>query len=272
VPAHAALRTLPASLPCTPSRPFPRVAPRQRAALRNFAALALLLTLAGQGPFQIQTTYLPLPVAGQRYRLQLRASGGTPPYRWKLLRPLPGGLRMDEAGLITGLAEHGGPPLPDVLVEVEDSAHPPLAETRLLPFSEGGPLAVRWTEPPAVAAGELRGGVQVANHSPVAVTLTVIVVAVNEVGKAFALRYDHEELKTQAATPALHFEVAMPPGEYVVHVDAVGEAPQSGAIYRDRLEQGPLTVPGGGNSTPDSGLSRWSLSAVASIPGRPAPL
>ncbi|HUX67417.1 MAG TPA: hypothetical protein VMV31_08000 [Terriglobales bacterium] len=217
----------------------------QAGALLGLVALAGGLGAALQQNFEIETTFLPLPVVGQPYRVRLQAAGGTPPYHWRLLRPLPAGLAMDAGGWITGVAVQGGPPLPEVLVEVADSAHPPLVETRVLPFSEGGPLAVDWNPAPAAAAGELTGGVRVANHSRQRITLTVIVVAVNEIGKAFALRYDHEELGTEAATRALRFAVAMPPGDYVVRVDAVAEVAKTGAIYRDRLQTGRLAVPGG---------------------------
>src|SRR5579864_7126310 len=57
--------------------------------------------------FQIVTSNLPLPAAGQRYQFQLRAAGGRPPYRWSLpAAPLPGGLRLDPAsGLISGIPQ-----------------------------------------------------------------------------------------------------------------------------------------------------------------------
>jgi len=66
--------------------------------------------------------------------------------------------------------------------------------------------------------------------------LTVIVVAVNEIGKAFALRYEHLDLKANAAPSEIDFSSSVPRGAYVVHVDAVAEVPSKNAIYRQRLQ------------------------------------
>jgi hypothetical protein len=64
----------------------------------------------------------------------------------------------------------------------------------------------------------------------------VIVVAVNEIGKAFALRYEHLTLPKGAETPDLKFDSSLPLGQYTLHADAVGEVPAKNAIYRDRRE------------------------------------
>lgn len=207
--------------------------------------LALLLW---QTPlFQIRTTHLPLQVAGQPYRVQLQAEGGTPPYQWTALNPgLPPGLQLDAAtGLISGALPSARPF--SVLVEVADSATPPLQITRLLRTSAGPPITLRWSQPLTVssagAGGRLSGAVTVGNGLGAAASLTVIVTAVNANGKAFALRYDHETLAPKAATSALAFSVALPPGQYVVHVDAAAEVAASGAVYRNRLQQSGLTVP-----------------------------
>lgn len=205
------------------------------------AVLSLVLALFAP-PFQILTTHLPLPVAGQPYFVRLQVEGGTPPYQWVLAQgPLPPGLSLDvDKGIIAGVPEHGTPFT--VLVQVTDSSYPVLALTRLLPAATTAPLTLAWTSPPALADATVSGGLRAENDTGAAATVTVIVEAVNEHGKAFALRYDRERLANGAATSELAFQEVLPPGAYTVHAGAVAEV-APGVIYRDHLEQGGLAVP-----------------------------
>lgn len=198
-------------------------------------AAALLLQIA---PLQMVTRFLPLPQPGQWYEVQLRATGGTPPYTWSA--KLPVGLQLDAS---TGRLFGRAPAHFSLEVHVSDRSTPPVEIARLLTASAGPPLALAWRPPPQVAGEEISGGLRVGNGTGQTITLTVIAVAVNEIGKAFALRYDHENLAPEAATPDLRFEVTLPPGRYTVHVDAVAEIPQRNQIYRDHLEQPGLVIP-----------------------------
>jgi hypothetical protein len=192
--------------------------------------------------FQIVTTNLPLPDAGKPYTFQLRAVGGKLPYHWSLPSAgLPAGLNLDpEAGAISGT-----PQSTDgfsVLVQVTDSSNPPLIHSKLLVAGTEAPLTVRWTAIPQITVSNIVGAVRVKNGSRDVIDMTVIVVAVNETGKAFALRYEHLKLASGAETPDLEFNSSLPLGQYTVHVDAVGEVPAKKAIYRDRRELGGLVV------------------------------
>jgi hypothetical protein len=129
-----------------------------------------------------------------------------------------------------------------VLIQVADGADPPLTHTKLLAAQSGAPLTVRWTERPHIVAGNIAGAVRVANSSRDTVDMTVIVVAVNENGRATALRYERLNLPPGKETPDLKFDVSLPMGEYVAHVDAVGEVAAKKAIYRDRREVDGLLV------------------------------
>lgn len=201
-------------------------------------AAALVLQVASLQPLQMVTRYLPLPQPGQWYEVQLQATGGKPPYAWTA--KLPPGLHLDgNTGRLYGQA----PAHFNLEVHVRDSSAPPVEITRLLPAGTGPPLDLSWRPLPGLRGEQLSGGVRVGNGTGQSVTLTVIVVAVNEIGKAFALRYDHEDLLPQAATPDLHFTATLPPGHYTVHVDAVAEIPARNEIYRDRLEQPGLVIP-----------------------------
>lgn len=168
--------------------------------------------------------------------------GGTPPYRWSTPEaPLPAGLSLDAStGRITGVPDSSDEF--SVLVQVSDSANPPLTLTKLLVASEGAPLTVRWTVRPHINAGNMSGAIRVSNGSHDAMDMTVIVMAVNENGRATALRYEHLNLPPGKETPDLNFDVALPSGQYVAHVDVVGEVAEKKAIYRDRREVEGLIV------------------------------
>ena len=191
---------------------------------------------------QIVTQKLPMPEIGQAYDFELKAIGGHRPYRWLIHgKPLPQGLRLEEqTGKIVGV------PVSNqefsVLVEVSDSSNPPLKVTKLLVASPTAPLTVLWTSAPSVHDSNIAGAVRVSNGSHDPMDTTVIVVAVNEVGKAFALRYEHLNLPAGMESPDLTFDIFEPSGQYSVHVDVVGEVASKNAIYRDRHEVDGLTV------------------------------
>ena len=191
---------------------------------------------------QIVTPNLPLPEAGEKYEIRLRAIGGSPPYHWSIqATPLPAGLTLNaNTGVISGTPESSDEF--SVLVQVTDSSDAVLTHSKLLVASEGAPLTVRWTARPHIAAANIAGAVRVENGSKDSVHITVIVVAVNEIGKAFALRYEHLTLASGKETPDLKFDSTLPPGHYTAHADVVGEVPAKNAIYRDRRELDGLVV------------------------------
>lgn len=204
--------------------------------------LLLLCLAAAQAPFQIVTTHLPEPRAGRPYRAQLLAQGGTLPLHWRILGDKPEWLTLDPAtGRLAGVPPNGRPF--SIVIEVRDAGTPTLVETRMLPTSQGPPLDLEWIEAPRAEGDHLVGSVRAGNGGNRSQMVTVIVEAVNETGKGFALRYDHRELEPGATTGRLDFNVFEPAGRYTVHVDAVGEVAATGAIYRARLEQPGIVVP-----------------------------
>ena len=68
--------------------------------------------------------------------------------------------------------------------------------------------------------------------------LTVIVLAVNEIGRAIAVGYQHFTLNKSTADLELAFGENLPRGTYEVHVDVVGEVAATNTIYRARLVTG----------------------------------
>ncbi len=151
--------------------------------------------------FQIVTQNLPATVPGQRYVAPLKVVGGQPPYHWSIQNtPLPDGLTLDpDKGVI-----HGRPQSDQtfsVVVQVADSAQPPLIITKLLVAGSTAPLKVEWVGIPAVAQSNIVGAVRASNGSKDTVETTIIVVAVNEIGKAFALRYEKLNLAPENGCP-----------------------------------------------------------------------
>lgn len=211
-------------------------------ALGLFASGVQAQSSPSAAPLQIETTNLPLPQAGTPYQVHLKAVGGVPPYHWMVLsQPLPPGFKLDQkTGIISGTQRSSA--TFSVLVQVKDSSEPPLTYSKLLLTSQGAPLSVQWTARPRVAGANLAGAVRVSNRSKDDFDLTVIVVAVNQIGKAFALRYEHLNLPRHTDSPDLSFNSSLPLGNYTVHVDAVAEVPARNAIYRDRLQQGGVVV------------------------------
>lgn len=182
-------------------------------------------------------------VVGRTYNLQLSAKGGRPPYEWRVSAGrLPPGLQLNQAsGLISGVPTSMG----DFRfsIQLSDSAGPRAHLERELVISISGALTVNWRQPPQVEGESIKGTVIVDNQTGQVVDLTVIVLAVNEVGKAFALGYQRFDLQPGTGTPVIPFGSSMPFGSYIVHVDAIGESANANTIYRARTQtQNPLVI------------------------------
>src|SRR5438128_2025851 len=74
-------------------------------------------------------------------------------------------------------------------------------------------------------------------------TLTAIIVAVNETGKAFALGYQHFDLAAKTTEQRITFSSQLPGGRYTVRADAIGEVAARRKIYRIAREAGGFQVP-----------------------------
>lgn len=183
----------------------------------------------------ILTDTLPEPVAHAPYHFQLVARGGTPPYTWRLVKgKLPPGLRLQsQTGVISGVA-----PAAEELaltVRVTDSAEPAHTATRELRVTASPALEMVWQRHPALENDGIYGEVKVANPSKDAYDLTFIIVAINQIGKAFALGYQRFTL-APSQEQAISFGSALPLGSYLVHADAVGEVAAKDVIRRAQLQ------------------------------------
>jgi hypothetical protein len=192
----------------------------------------------------LDTTPLPTAALRHAYRFQFTTHGGTPPVKWEVVRGgLPADMRLDEDGLLSGTPRAPGEYR--CTIAVTDSSRPPQTVNRELVLRVIPPLLLEWKEYAKVAGRSIAGRVEVSNSTEDDFDFTVIVLAVNEIGKAFAIGYQHFPLKGGEESMVIPFGDTLPQGAYVVHVDAVGEVPSKDAIYRARLqtkEQLPVTV------------------------------
>ncbi len=207
--------------------------------------LCAFITLAAraQSPLTITTAFLDPCVIDEPCLRNLQASSGTAPLQWRIVRgSLPPGLHLDPAtGAISGTAASGGEF--EVEVEVRDSSSPQQSATRLLKSKSLPALTLEWKVPPTLQGTTISGSIAVSNYGADAMDLTVIIVAVNEVGKAFALGYQHPKLAGKSAIEEIQLGSQLPAGQYTVRADAIGEIPEKNRIYRAAREAGPFQVP-----------------------------
>lgn len=104
-------------------------------------------------------------------------------------------------------------------------------------------LTIEWSAGPQLQSATISGIVTVSNQTDQDFDQTVIVLAVNDVGKAFALGYQHFTLKHKTTSVPIKFSSQLPPGSYVIHADAIAEVAAKKHIYRARLQsEKPLVV------------------------------
>lgn len=207
-----------------------------------FIIVVMVLTTIGAAAqvrpsdLRIDTRKLPSGNVGKRYAANLRVVNATPPLTWRVASgKLPPGLELRE---ITGTID-GVPTAPGryrFRVAVRDTTGKTASGDFVIEIQSE--LAIRWMAlrgMPHLNGNTISGAVTVENSSKDRFDLTVIIVAVNEYGKAFALGYEKFDL-AQNVEQDIPFESTLPNGRYVVHADAVAEVPAKKLIYRARLQ------------------------------------
>jgi hypothetical protein len=199
----------------------------------------------GISPLAITTESLPEAALQQGYRVRLEAIGGVTPLHWGMSSGnLPPGLELEDTGIVSGVATKFGDY--HFSVTVTDSDKPGHSASKEFTIRVIAPLVLEWSRFPTVADKRIEGAVKVTNGTGDDFDLTLIAVAVNEIGKAFALGYQHFDLTKGTEHLEIPFGSTLPQGTYVVHVDAVGEVPARNAIYRQRLHTpSPLQITAG---------------------------
>jgi len=172
-------------------------------------------------PLSIATSSLPGGEAGIPYQAPLQARGGVNPYTWQLAQGshLPPGLRLRaHIGQITGTPTTAGEY--HFTLTLSDVNAPPSHVQRDFTLVVVAGLTVDWKRSPKVNGTSIAGSVIVANHTDQPASLTVIVVAVNQIGRATALGYQHFTIQPQAQQE-IPFGATPGEGSYQVRADAV---------------------------------------------------
>jgi hypothetical protein len=128
-------------------------------------------------------------------------------------------------------------------VAVADSSVPSLQAQRAMTITVIAGLTIDWKQSPKVQGTTLSGSVVVTNQTGQDFDLTVVVVAVNSIGRATTLGYQHFTLAAEKSGPVIPFGSSPGPGTYVVHADAIAHHPSGHHIYRARKQSSePLSI------------------------------
>ena len=192
---------------------------------------------------QFATKSLPTGTVGRLYDTTIKVQGGQGPFQWTLTKgALPPGIRLQgNTGAISGTPAQVG--VFRFTINVVDQGTNAKIDREFV-IEIQGPLLLEWVDPPKLTETTIAGRIKLTNSSTRgdSFDLTVIIVAVNEIGKAFALGYQHFTL-AENVDQVISFSSTVPNGRYIVHVDAIAEVPVRKAIFRSRLQtQSPLVV------------------------------
>ncbi|MBV8458699.1 MAG: putative Ig domain-containing protein [Acetobacteraceae bacterium] len=208
--------------------------------LFGFACLMVSTKLAAWqiGPLTIATASLPGAEAGIPYQVSLQAHGGVNPYTWQLAEGshLPPGLRLHQhSGQITGTPTTAGEYR--FTLTLSDVNAPPGRVQRDFTITVVAGLTIEWQQAPKVNGTSIAGSVIVANHTDQPASLTVIIVAVNQIGRATALGYQQFVIQPQAQQD-IPFGSSPGPGSYQVRADAVAHFSASKINLRAHKQTG----------------------------------
>ncbi len=171
-------------------------------------------------------------VVGQDYSLPVTVTGGIMPYTWTLVAgQLPPGLKLQQhKGAIVGMPTTAG--TYHFTIAVADSSIPQLQLQRDFNIQVIEGMTLDWKDAPAAHGNKISGSAVITNQTGDDFVLTVIVVAVNEIGRATALGYQHFKLAAGASTPVIPFGSSPGLGTYYVRIDATAHRPGKKHIFR----------------------------------------
>jgi hypothetical protein len=189
----------------------------------------------------ITTKGFPKALLWEPYTARLQATGGTEPYHWRVVdSSLPRTLRLSDEGIFTGGLNQPGEFEFNVLVR--DNSNPPKQAKQKLALKTETPLTAEWSRKAQIKGQRIDGSIRVSNHTGRDFDLTFIVLAVNDIGRATAIGYQHFPLKKNTVDMEIPFGETLSPGNYAVNVDVVGEELLSERIFRARLVTGKETI------------------------------
>lgn len=177
---------------------------------------------------------LPPASLWEPYSHSLNAEGGIRPYHWTLTSgPLSHGMELRDDGEVHGTPDDTASA--EFTAAVRDNNSPSQQQIKKFILRVEKPLAVEWDRTARVNGQRIDGSVKVSNHTGRDFDLTMVVLAVNEIGRATAIGYQHFPLKKQTRDLQIPFGDTLSRGDYTVNVDVVGEEPTSNRIFRARL-------------------------------------
>jgi len=172
-------------------------------------------------------------IAGVHFNLPLVAQGGFPPYNWSIADGhLPPGLKLlPHKGVISGVAATPGEY--HFILAVADSTVPQSQQMqREMTLIVIAGLTIDWNQPPKVHGNAISGSALVSNQTGHPMDVTVIVVAVNKIGRATALGYQHFNLAAQSSSPVIPFGSSPGTGTYFVRADAAAHRKNGHHVFR----------------------------------------
>ncbi len=148
-------------------------------------ALLLLLSAISGAQNPSDEAVLPHAVATRDYRTQLPGAPDARSANWRVVQgKLPEGVRLDgNTGVLAGRPTASGEFHFAVQITVPGAVRPVMRTLRLV---VAGLLNIAWQQPAAKRGDGIFGEVLVTSYSADPVDLTVIIVAVNETGRATA--------------------------------------------------------------------------------------
>lgn len=190
---------------------------------------------SNQGGLTIEPQELPEIFPYAKYEVVFHARGShVPVVRWTVEKgALPPGLRLEESGVLHGMAQRTGEF--QFVIAVKDSGLPPQTARKAFVMNVEA-FNVVWKVPAHVNVNRIEGSVDVTNMTADEIDLTFDVKAVAENGRATEIGYQHFPLKTGTIAMTLPFGENLPHGAYLVRVDVVGEVARRKAIYRQGLQ------------------------------------
>ena len=127
-------------------------------------------------------------------------------------------------------------------VAVNDSSIPQLQAQREFTIRVIEGLTIDWQEPPQVHGNMIRGSAIVTNETPQELSLTVVIVAVNDIGRATALGYQHFKIPANETSAVIPFGSSPGAGTYYVRADAVAHYSGHHSVYRTSKQSAPMTL------------------------------
>jgi hypothetical protein len=175
------------------------------------------------------------------YDFRFQISGGVLPYHWRIISgSLPRRIELDDAGELRGIPDDAG--TFEFTTLVRDNHNPPKQTRKKFVLSIETPLSADWGKRAQVSGNRIDGSVKVSNRTGRSFDLTIIILAVNDIGRATAIGYQHFDLKNETRDLDIPFGDTLSPGNYAVNVDVVAEEPISNRIFRARLTTGKEAV------------------------------